>query len=154
MRYIRGSEIKQDEMAEDFYEAYIRCLTPDDNRIVSIPAFVNGFFACELYLKCILKENKTESTGHDIEVLFHQLPLTLQENIKEIFIDNAKEFLSLHNISFDELINKIAYGFEFWRYIYEDNNKTFEDKYPFAYSENFLKYFLPILVDISKQYKK
>lgn len=45
MKYIRGCEIKQIEIADDFYEAYKRCFAANaKNQIVAIPAFVNGFF--------------------------------------------------------------------------------------------------------------
>lgn len=145
MNYIRGCEIKQIEIANDFHEAYRRCLAANaKNQIVSIPAFVNGFFACELYLKSILKANDITSSGHDIEKLFNQLPTELQKTVEDEFLKKS-DICSLNKISFKELLEKISSGFEFWRYIYEDVNKPFEDKYPFSYSKNFLDFFLPII---------
>ena len=146
MKYIRGCEIKQIEIANDFYEAYKRCLMANNkNQIVVIPAFVNGFFACELYLKSILKANDITSSGHDIEKLFNQLPTELQKTIENEFLNEAKSIYVFNSIEFNELLKKISFGFEFWRYLYEDENKEFEDKYPFSYSKNFLDFFLPII---------
>lgn len=153
MKYIRGCEIKQIEIADDFYEAYKRCFAANaKNQIVAIPAFVNGFFACELYLKSILKANDITSFGHDIEKLFNQLPTELQKTIENQFSNEAKNIYVLESIDFNELLKKISFGFEFWRYIFEDENKEFEEKLPFAYSENFLSLFLPIVENIANNY--
>lgn len=149
MKYIRGCEVKQLDIAEDFYEAYKRCLTPHINSIVVIPAFVNGFFACELYLKYILNEKGIKATGHSLAELFRKLPIELQEEIKPEFSNKAKDVLDLYKITFEILLDKVTFGFEFWRYLYEDESKTFEENFPFAYSEKFLEYFLPIISRIA-----
>ncbi len=147
---IRGCEIKQIEIADDFYEAYKRCFAANaKNQIVAIPAFVNGFFACELYLKRILKANDTTSFGHSIEELFNQLPTELRNTIEEKFSNEAKSIDGLNSVEFNELLNKMSLGFEFWRYIYEDENKQFEEDYPFDYSEKFLILFLHIIEGIA-----
>lgn len=153
MNYIRGCEIKQIEIAKDFYEAYKRCLAAnDENQYFAIPAFVNGFFACELYLKSILKANDITSSGHNIEILFNELPTELQKTIENQFSNKAKNIYILESIDFNEVLKKISLGFEFWRYIYEDENKEFEDKQPFAYSESFLSIFLPIIECLANKY--
>ncbi len=153
MKYIRGCEIKQIEIADDFYEAYKRCFAANDkNQIVAIPAFVNGFFACELYLKSILSANDITSSGHNIETLFNKLPTELQKTIENEFLNEAKSIYVFNSIEFNELLKKISLGFEFWRYIYEDENKEFEEKLPFAYSENFLNIFLPIVEGVANNY--
>ena len=148
MNCLRGCEITQLEIAKDFYEAYKRCLISHDNHHVAIPAFANGFFSCELFLKCILKSYDKKSSGHNLLELFKSLPIALRDAIKEEFSNNAKEFLAINKTSFYGLLEKIADGFEFWRYIFEDKNRAienFEKKYPFGYSEGFLQYFLPII---------
>ena len=153
MKYIRGCEIKQNEIANDFYEAYKRCFTENEKKqIVATPAFVNGFFACELYLKSILRANNIISTGHNIEELFNHLPTELKKTIENKFSNEAKSINGLNSIEFNELLKKISLGFEFWRYVYEDENKEFEEKLPFAYSENFLNIFLPIIASIANKY--
>lgn len=148
MNYLRGSEITQFAIAKDFYEAYTRCLMSHDNQHVAVPAFANGFFACELFLKCILKSYDIKTSGHNILELFKSLPIALRDAVKEEFSNNAKEFLAINKTSFYGLLEKIADGFEFWRYIFEDENsaiENFEKEYPFGYSEGFLQYFLPII---------
>ena len=153
MKYIRGREIKQIEIADNFYEAYKRCLaTNTERQHVAIPAFVNGFFACELYLKTILKANDITSFGHDIEKLFNQLPTELKNTIEEKFSNEAKSIDGLNSVEFSELLKKLFLGFEFWRYIFEDKNKQFEEDYPFYYSKNFLDIFLPIVEGIANNY--
>lgn len=57
------------------------------------------------------------------------------------------------NISFEELIKGVQNGFEFWRYIYEDNNKKFEKQYSFQYSREFLETYLPIILKLAKKHK-
>lgn len=153
MKYMRGCEIKQIDIADDFYEAYRRCFAANGkNKIVAIPAFANGFFACELYLKSILKATAISATGHSIAELFHQIPEELQVKAEKEFSNKASGFLTSYSISFDELINNISLGFEFWRYVYEDANKPFEEDYPFAYSEQFLQVFLPIIAEIANDH--
>lgn len=153
MKYIRGCEIKQIEIAKDFYEAYKRCFAANtENQHVAIPAFVNGFFACELYLKSILKSNDITSTGHNIEELFNQLPTELRNTIEEKFSNEAKSIEGLNSVEFSELLKKMSLGFEFWRYIYEDENKQFEEDHPFDYSKKFLNLFLPIIEGIANNY--
>ena len=119
---------------------------------MSIPAFANGFFACELYLKCILKANAIDATGHNISELFRQLPAELRVKIEKKFSEKATEFFNLYSTTFDELLNKISLGFEFWRYVYEEENKPFEDRFPFAYSEQFLKLFLPMIAEVANNF--
>lgn len=155
MDYIRGVKIRYLDNAKDFYETYKRCLRIDllgeENQYVAVPAFANGFFACELYLKYLLQTNEIQAKGHSLSELFVRLPEHICNAIRFEFNDKAKTFLSVNNISFDELIKKVAYGFEFWRYIHEKENKEFEKDFPFTYSENFLKYFLPIIERIATE---
>ena len=151
MKYIRNCVIKQIEIAEDFYEAYKHCFASNNQKhIVAIPAFVNGFLACEIYLKYILKANEKDAKGHDLAKLFKQLPQKMQDRIEKEFSEKAEWFYKQYKISFDELLDKISFGFEFWRYIYEDKNAIFEDRFPFAFSECFLQVFLPIIDKIAK----
>ena len=157
MKYIRGCEVKLLDVAQDFYEAYQRCWAPHDSYYVSIPAFSNGFFACELFIKHILANDNKKIIEHNLSLLFHNLPDNIQEAIKKEYSVEAQEFLSKYNISFDELLEKIATGFEFWRYVFEDKNRAtevFEKDFPFAYSEGFLQHFLPIISRIASDLNK
>ena len=138
MRYIRGCEITQIDIADDFYEAYIRCLSANaNNNIVAIPAFTNGLFACELYFKCIINK---KVKGHNLKDLFNELDDSFKNELKQIKNDSI--------FSLDELLDKIGNGFEVWRYCFEDEHKEFEEKYPFECSKVFLKIYLPVIKEM------
>lgn len=147
MKYCRGKSFEQIDVADDFYEAYIRCLKPDkDHQIVSIPGFTCGLFACEIYLKVILSKQSEGSRSekqHDLKQLFILLNDDQKEIIRRLNTDPE------YNIDF--LLDQIGNGFVEWRYIYEDGNENFGDKYPFLYTERFLSSFLPILQKIAKE---
>ena len=146
MKFIRGSKVSIENIADDFYEAYHRCLISDQqNHIVAIPAFVNGLFACELYFKSLLKtENNCHE--HNLKKLFDLLDEEYKKEIQSVK-SNDKNTL-------DDLLSKIGDGFKIWRYLYEDNNENFGEGYPFDYTESFLKSYLPVIkktVDREKQ---
>jgi len=105
-------------------------LTISKNKLTFIPNFVNMAFACELYLKTILK-HKTGSyqRGHDLEVLYNNMATHISESdflsvlarkYTELFIDmsitiapsEAKRNLEL---MFQQHKNLFAE----WRYIFE-----------------------------------
>lgn len=112
-------------IADDFYNAYLRCLEGKNpvvdkfNRIkyevANVPAIVNGAFAIELYIKSKLLE-KTE--GHNLRLLYNKLDQELKDGIKsEIESKIDKRFTS-----FNKLFKTIANAFEYWRYIHEKND--------------------------------
>ncbi|MCR5349684.1 MAG: hypothetical protein K6E20_01690 [Acholeplasmatales bacterium] len=139
MRYIRGCEINQIGIADDFYEAYIRCLSANaNNNIVAIPAFTNGLFACELYFKCLLKKMVK---NHNLKDLFDKLDEDYKKELNETKNDSG--------FSLDELLDKIGNGFEVWRYCFEDEHKEFEENFPFECSEVFLSIYLPALKEMA-----
>lgn len=145
MNYLRGCVVNQAEVAKDFQNAYKRCFAGDQNgSYEAIPAFVNGFFACELYLK-ILTDNKIKV--HDLYLLFLGLNDEQKRKLCKQYEKNQQ-----NELSFDEFLKKVNNGFEFWRYIYEDENKPFEENYPFLYSEKFLHIFLPLLEQMAKEH--
>ena len=139
MRYIRGCEITQIDIADDFYEAYIRCLSANaNNNIVAIPAFSNGLFACELYFKCLLNKAVKE---HNLKDLFDKLDEEYKKELNETKNDSR--------FSLNELLEKIGNGFEVWRYCFEEEHKKFEEVVPFECSEVFLKIYLPVLKEMA-----
>ncbi len=139
MKIIRGSVINQIEIANDFYEAYIRCFKENDkNEIVAIPAFVNGLFACELYLKFLLKKHKS---GHNLKDLFDALDEEKKKELEAVDCDSR--------YTLEDLLMGIGNGFEVWRYCFEDEHKEFEERYPFEYSRYFLETYLPVLKDMA-----
>ena len=143
MKYIRRCKIDRLEIADDFYEAYIRCLSPNTNsQIVAIPAFVNGLFSCELYLKSILNTN---NKGHNLKELFDLLDVDKKKELEDVECDER--------YTLELLLNGIGNGFEVWRYCFEDEHKDFEEKYPFDYTDYFLKTYLPIFKNMAHNKK-
>lgn len=133
MRIIRGTNINLKEVADDFYDAYERCYSVDiNNRICAIPAFVNGLFACELYLKYMIGD---KAKGiHNLKILF-----SLLEDKKRKELESIDSKYDLN-----ELLNTIGDGFINWRYIFEDDNEEFGKGMPFLYTDYFIKKYLPI----------
>lgn len=118
-----GMNIK--DIADDFYVAYKRCTEGKNPHIdesgryvmetVNVPALVNAAFACELYLKKLIKDDTTR--GHDLEVLFGQLEANDKDKIQAIISRRLQEE-SLEK-GFDYYLKGISNDFEFWRYIHE-----------------------------------
>jgi len=145
MKYIRGNRIDPFDVAKDFVESYKRCLHEDKNHHhVSIPGFVNGFFACELFMKLLCKENIYD---HDLSVIFNHLNSEEQKKLVDRFDIKTND-----NLTFEEFLKKVSNGFGFWRYVFEPKNKEFEDLFPFEYSEKFLQKYLPILEKMAKEH--
>ena len=83
-------------IADDFYEAYLRCAegknpTVDEyNRtryeVVNVPAIVNGAFAIELYIKSMSRagKRKLQKMKHNIKDLLLTLDQSIQDEIKQI----------------------------------------------------------------------
>ncbi len=112
-------------IANDFYLAYKRCIEGKNPHIdeygrhvievVNVPALVNAAFACELYLKMLIKDDTTR--GHDLEILFDQLEVDDKDKIRNIITERLKKE-SLEK-GFDYYLKGISDDFEFWRYIHE-----------------------------------
>ncbi len=77
------------EIADDFFEAYKRCIKPQDihrdnygrtvGYAVNVPAIVNASFACELYLKNMIN---TETKEHNLKNLYEKLAPNIQTELK------------------------------------------------------------------------
>ena len=134
MVYIRGCFVSIKDTADDFYEAYNRCFEAkentvlgikDETQIVSIPGFVNGFFACELYIKFLLGDrvNKiNRKNSHNIKILYHSLDKKYKNSLKQV-----KPY---PNYTIGELLNKIGNGYIAWRYVFEGKYISFGNKEP------------------------
>lgn len=159
MNYNRGCQVNIKNVADDFFEAYLRCFEGQSKtlvngnittQIVAIPGFCNGFFACELYLKFLSGERINSipnNKRHNLKILYDKL----DENYKqELRSTNA----CCDNLTLEELLDKIGDGFIMWRYIFEEQNESFGDGHPFKYSEDFLKAYLPKLKQIAENHEK
>lgn len=146
-------------IADDFFDAYKRCIEGKNERIdeygrkvystANIPAIVNAAFACELYFKSMLPENVT---GHNLKELFSKLSTSIQMKFKNSI---KPQLTTLNwNKDFDGYLEDIADVFQFWRYIHEKKkpegflgNRINECLSIFAI-------ILPKLQDIATQYNK
>lgn len=102
------------------------------NHHLLIPIITNMAFACELFLKAILKHNNNDSKGirtHKLINLFEEL----QEDIKKEIMnsENEEDF----RIRLDKVSN---YFYEF-RYLYEYYPSSIEYKFLCDFSEKLLK---------------
>lgn len=157
MKKIRGCAVDQIIIADDFFEAYKRCLEGKNihkdecggmvGNIVAIPAFVNGLFACELYFKYLLG-NKIKiidkKERHDLKKLYDILDDDIKDELKEVKCNSE--------YALEKLLDDIGDGFKVWRYFFEDGNEKFGDKYPFLYTDSFVKTYLPVIKDITHRY--
>lgn len=150
MKNIRGCIVNQIDIADDFYEAYDRCiLTDGNNRIVAVPAFTNGLFACELYLKILIgndikKVNKKRR--HNLKELYNVLDDEIKAKVESIKCDSR--------YTLERLLAHIGDGFTTWRYCFENGNEDFGEARPFEFSDYFLKTYLPILKIIANEYAR
>ena len=120
------------KIADDFYEAYLRCLegknpTVDEfNRIryevANIPAIVNGAFAMELYIKSMSRasKRKLKKKKHNIKDLLSTLDQSLQDEIRK----EVESKLEKH-YEYDKCLDGINDAFVFWRYIHTRKNFGF-----------------------------
>ena len=148
MKYLRGCVVDQINIADDFYEAYKRCLMSNqNNKIVAVPAFANGLFACELYFKYLINDKVKElkkNERHNLSKLY----ALLDEDIK-----NEIESVKSNSIyAFEQQLNKIEDGFIIWRYCFEDDNEDFCDKYPFLITDSFLNTYLSEIQKIAHRF--
>ena len=147
MKYLRGNLINQIDIADDFYEAYERCSKSDENgHHISIPAFANGLFACELYLKLMLGDNISlvkKNERHNLCKLFNALDESAKKELQTVKCDSG--------YTLESLLSDIGDGFVVWRYIFEDGNESFGEGKPFEYSDYFLKKYLPVLKRIAHE---
>ncbi len=130
MMKICGCPVGIVDIADDFYEAFLRCKEGKNTRmdefgrtvsdVVNIPAIVNGSFALELYLKSLIPEEKRKRL-HDISALFSLLAPEHQSHIKE----SVQLGLNGRPESFDEALDGINNAFAFWRYIHEKSELEF-----------------------------
>lgn len=117
--------------ARAFLKAANKCNEPSYKEIgwahpLLVPIVVNISFACELFLKTLLKINDLPLIGgHDLSKLFCSLPKTIQNEI--IGSDDGKEF-AFH-------LKQNSCLFEEWRYIYECQLGSINLDFLFSFAE-------------------
>lgn len=82
------------------------------------PSIVNSAFACEVFMKAILKFKQIEAPkAHKLRELYDKLPDELRERIKQKVSCGYRDMWQTWFGS--ELIDQISNAFVDWRYIYE-----------------------------------
>ena len=140
--------------ADDFYNAYQRCLESKNSRVVNgvtvssylgIPAIVNAAFACELYLKSMIMEVKR---CHDLKEFYDLVP----QSIKNMMRREYKKAPIPYAKTIEDAIEKVKDTFIDWRYLYEDSNK--DQCNPSTLNEylNIFATILPIIKEAAHKY--
>lgn len=110
--------------ADDFYEAYQRCLEGKNPRekgsttvysIVAVPAIVNAAFACELYFKFLIGE---ERQSHNLLGFYSALPKEIQSEIDNCYKQYARD----ESDTARKAIDYVKKAFVEWRYLYKEDN--------------------------------
>ena len=112
-------------IAEDFNNAYCRCLEKKDShidefgrlisKVLNVPALVNGAFACELYLKSLL--GKKAKKTHLLEELYELLKTPEKEALKSIILEKLEKAELKEGFAY--YLKNISNLFYYWRYISE-----------------------------------
>ena len=174
---ICGCDCSIIDIAEDFNEAYIRCMEGKNNRsegnttvgdIVSVPAIVNGVFAIELYLKSMIDPQKLgERKIHKIQELFSLLDDETKTKLETKIKGELPKLLKLTDsntqnqdesernkyYSFEECLEGISEVFVFWRYIHEKEDLGFGFQNTIIILPIFLKNIRKVALDEQKVLK-
>ena len=137
------------KIADDFYEAYRRCIEPNNPRevkggvsysVVNVPAIVNATFAIELYFKSIISKEKyiKLKNGHSLKDLFDLLDNNIKIEIKNEILQN-----DLNGKTFEKCLEGISDAFVFWRYIHE--------KQDFDFGLNNSLYVISVFIDVIRE---
>ena len=116
--------------ARAFLNAAKRCNDPPVQQLgwshpLIVPIITNAAFACELFLKTLLKKHSSLKQGHNLLELFQSIP---EETKNEIIGSNdSQEFI--------EELNQISCLFEEWRYIYENQLRSLNLRFLFDFAE-------------------
>ncbi|MGY0505414.1 HEPN domain-containing protein [Luteimonas sp. e5] len=116
-------QLLMDTQALMFHAAYERCLV-ESNGVpnvctsineevlpLALPAYVCAAFAAEIGLKALLRREGIVARGHDLQKLFSQLPIRLQNEIR----CQAAPYVD----DFDSDLDKAKDTFQELRYVFE-----------------------------------
>lgn len=114
--------------AEDFYEAFKRCLkeipyesSSGKGTIVSIPAIVNGAFSLELYFNLL---SKRYYPTHHLSKLFSHIDNKTRKTIIDSTLPKLNRIYQYKDSSFEDILNDIDNLFVEWRYIFNKNKQA------------------------------
>lgn len=92
-------------------------IVPFHGLFYSVPAVVNSAFACEVFLKLLLKMEQIEiKKKHQLEELFDQLPEQVKKDIQQSTIHKYGAWTDVFGCN---LLSQISDVFVEWRYNYE-----------------------------------
>ena len=87
------------------------------------PFVVNAAFACEMYLKMMLRLHDKQKNTHNLIALFKLLPNKLKDQINKITKQKEGDF-RLESHLFKDQLKTISNAFVDWRYIYEQEEAS------------------------------
>lgn len=94
------------------------CHDTADIEWYTTPGVVNAAFACEVFLKTMLKIHDIEVKKHELKALYDLLPEHEREWIKMATINNCGQWT---DICGREILAEMSDAFVKWRYVYEIN---------------------------------
>ena len=80
------------------------------------PYIVNSAFACEVFIKLLLAKNNIIKKEHKLKNLFDDLPVNVQESIKQNVLEH---YIGWRNVLGLDYLEQISNAFVDWRYGYE-----------------------------------
>jgi len=89
------------------------------------PFIVNATFSVEVYLKSIHMLYGAKIRGHQLVLLFDELPIEAKDVISKKSEELVKEYNFSFPVQFKVELEKINRAFEEWRYVYEKSNLEF-----------------------------
>ncbi len=121
----------------------MRSATPKKNPDGTIqtptsPTIANLAFACELYIKSLLKSAGETVSGHELEKLFSKLPDAKRDGIRIHY----KEITGQKDDDLDSDIAGFSKAFVEWRYLYEQVEKPISLGKLFSFTRSLLKFVL------------
>ena len=142
--YVRAFDILYgfaSKACNDMDDSYVQDVSIKELDVsVSIPAIVIGAFACELYLKSLIRDlentlKKHRKKAHSISWLFGKLDKEERKQIISYTIDNMSElFFDYDEECFDKDLNLLDNCFVQWRYFFEPNMDLSEGNFLFCRS--------------------
>lgn len=109
----------------------------------TVSGIVNSAFACEVFIKSLLVlhgKTVTDIKCHELKILWDKFKVEDCETALSVESSLREWFDSKNENMFDELISEVSNSFEYWRYIYEQQNSRL--------NINFLKGFRCLLREI------